>query len=138
MRRFSNRSKAHLSTCTEDVQWLMETVLEEVADISILQGHRGKDEQDAYFASGRSKVMWPNSKHNQMPSQAVDFQPYPVPERDVELWAALAYIAGRAIEIGKRKGLIVRWGGDWDSDGDLTDNDFDDLYHIEVKRDERV
>jgi peptidoglycan L-alanyl-D-glutamate endopeptidase CwlK len=112
----------------------MTAVRDEVADISILEGHRGKFRQNKAFAENRSKVRWPDGKHNRRPSQAVDFQPYPVPERDVELWAALAYVAGRAIEIGKRRGLVVRWGGDWDGDGDLTDNDFDDLYHLEVRR----
>ena len=135
MRSWSRRSRERLLTCTEDVQWLMNEVLREVADISILQGHRGQEEQDAYYAAGRSKVQWPNSKHNTFPSQAVDFQPYPLPEREVEQWAALAYIAGRAIEIGRQAGLTVRWGGDWDMDGDLSDNDFDDLYHLEVSRD---
>jgi hypothetical protein len=112
----------------------MTAVRDEVADISILEGHRGRYRQNKAFAENRSKVRWPNGKHNTRPSTAVDFQPYPVPERKEELWAALAYTAGRAIEIGKRRGLVVRWGGDWDSDGDLTDNDFDDLYHLEVRR----
>lgn len=111
----------------------MNTVLEEVADISIITGHRGKEEQNQKFAEGKSKVRWPNGKHNSDPSTAVDFQPYPVPERREKLWASLAYIAGRAIEIGRRRGLVVRWGGDWDGDGDLTDQNFDDLYHLELK-----
>jgi hypothetical protein len=111
----------------------MNTVLYEVADISILQGHRGKEEQNKAFDTGRSKLRWPDGNHNKLPSTAVDFQPYPVPERREKLWASLAYIAGRAIEIGKRRGLVVRWGGDWDQDGDLTDQTFDDLYHLEIK-----
>ena len=110
----------------------MTAVRDEVSDISILEGHRGRFRQNKAFAEGNSKVQWPNGKHNRKPSQAVDFQPYPVPERKEKLWAALAYIAGRAIEIGKRRGLTVRWGGDWDGDGDLTDQNFDDLYHLEV------
>lgn len=134
MRKWSKRSKKRLDTCTVDVQWLMNTVLYEVADISIITGHRGKEEQNQKVLEGKSKVRWPNGKHNSFPSQAVDFQPYPVPERREKLWAALAYIAGRAIEIGKRRGLEVRWGGDWDEDGDLTDQNFDDLYHLEVRR----
>lgn len=112
----------------------MNTVLYEVADISILCGHRGEAAQEEAYATGRSKVRWPNGKHNSLPSKAVDFQPYPVPESREKLWASLAYIAGRAIEIGKRKGLKVRWGGDWNGDGDLTDQKFDDLYHLEVSR----
>lgn len=132
-RRWSGNSRKQLETCTEDIQWLMTTVRDEVADISILRGHRGQEAQDREFAEGNSKLRWPHGKHNSFPSTAVDFQPYPVPERKEKLWAALAYIAGRAIEIGKRRGLEVRWGGDWDSDGDLTDQNFDDLYHLEVR-----
>lgn len=135
-RKWGARSAAHLATCDEDIIWLMTTLRDEVADISILQGHRGKDEQDEYYATGASTVPWPQSKHNRYPSQAVDFQPYPVPAREVEVWAALGYLAGRAIEIGKRRGLVIRWGGDWDMDGDLADNRFDDLYHLEIVRDD--
>lgn len=134
MRKWSNRSKQHLNSCTIDVQWLLTTVLEEVADLSIIQGHRGEEAQNAAFRNGYSKLKWPNGKHNKFPSEAVDFQPYPLPERENKLWASLAYIAGRAIEIGRARGLTVRWGGDWDRDGDLTDQNFDDLYHLEVHR----
>lgn len=134
MRTWSPVSKARLDTCTKDVMWLMTTVRDEVADISILTGHRDQEEQDQKFAEGLSQVRWPNGKHNRYPSEAVDFQPYPLPERREKLWAALAYIAGRAIEIGKRRGLVVRWGGDWDQDGDLTDQNFDDLYHLEIRK----
>ena len=135
MRKWSSVSKDRLDTCTNEVKWLMNTVLYEVADISIITGHRDKETQDRKVAEGKSQVKWPNGKHNSFPSQAVDFQPYPVPERREKLWASLAYIAGRAIEIGKRRGLVVRWGGDWDRDGDLTDQNFDDLYHLEVYKD---
>ena len=134
MRTWSKGSAQRLSTCNDDVRWLMCTVRDEVADISILTGHRGQAEQDQKFAEGKSQVKWPNGKHNTYPSNAVDFQPYPVPEKKEKLWAALAYIAGRAIEIGKRRGLRVRWGGDWNGNGDLTDQTFDDLYHLEVTK----
>jgi peptidoglycan L-alanyl-D-glutamate endopeptidase CwlK len=30
-------------------------------------------------------------------------------------------------------GIKIRWGGDWDSDGDINDNRFDDLVHVEIK-----
>jgi peptidoglycan L-alanyl-D-glutamate endopeptidase CwlK len=109
----------------------MTEVRDEVADISLICGHRGEAEQNEHFANGTSKLQWPDGNHNQYPSKAVDFQPYPLPRTKKKLWAALAYCAGRAIEIGKRHGLTIRWGGDWDRDGDLTDQNFDDLYHLE-------
>lgn len=135
MRKWSNRSQRILEELDVDLRWLCNTILYEVADISLICGHRGPEEQNAAYASGNSKLKWPEGKHNKYPSIAVDLQPYPLPERKEKLWAALAYIAGRAIEIGKRRGLVVRWGGDWDMDGDLTDQNFDDLYHFEIKDD---
>jgi peptidoglycan L-alanyl-D-glutamate endopeptidase CwlK len=134
MRKWSNSSKQRLDTCTEDLQWLMNVVLQEVADISILKGHRDEAEQNEAFSTGHSKLRWPHGKHNQLPSRAVDFAPWPYPKRKEKLWAALAYVAGRTIELGRQGGLKVRWGGDWDGDGDLTDQNFDDLFHIEVSR----
>ena len=29
-------------------------------------------------------------------------------------------------------GVRLRWGGDWDSDLEVDDNDFDDLPHFEL------
>ena len=31
-------------------------------------------------------------------------------------------------------GIDLIWGGDWDGDTDLNDNNFDDLVHFELKR----
>ena len=135
-RKWGRRSAEVLVELETDLQWLCNTLLYEVADISLICGFRNEEDQNEAFSEGRSKVQWPNGKHNQLPSYAVDLQPYPLPERKEKLWASLAYIAGRAIEIGKRRGLKVRWGGDWDGDGDLTDQNFDDLYHIEIIKDD--
>ena len=33
----------------------------------------------------------------------------------------------------KQLNVNVRWGGDWDSDGETKDNRFDDLVHVEIK-----
>ena len=132
-RTWSTSSQKVLSQLDINLQRLMTTVRDEVADISLITGYRGREEQNQKFAEGKSKVRFPDGKHNQSPSKAVDFQPYPLPKRKEKLWASLAYIAGRAIEIGKQRGMSIRWGGDWDRDGDLTDQTFDDLYHLEVK-----
>ena len=131
-RSWSNRSKAQYDTLHPDLQWILDTILEEVADISIIEGYRNEERQNSLYPDF-TQLKYPNGKHNKYPSIAVDIQPYPVPERREKLWAALAYIAASAIQIGKRRGIVVRWGGDWDSDGDLTDQNFDDLYHLELQ-----
>ena len=135
MRKWGNGSIEQLNTCTDDVQWLLTTVLEEVADVSAIEGHRNEERQNSLYPK-YTKLKFPHGKHNEYPSKAVDVQPYPTPDTDVKLAAALGYIAGRAKAIGLERGLIVRWGGDWDQDGDLTDQTFDDLYHLEVHIDE--
>lgn len=137
MRRWSKRSKDKFDQLDHRLQDVMDYVLHNVADVSIVTGHRSQKEQNELFYGQpqRTKVRWPDSKHNKLPSLAVDFQPYPVPDRREKLWASLAYIAGRAIEYAAAKGVTLRWGGDWDRDGDLTDQNFDDLYHLEIKDD---
>jgi hypothetical protein len=52
--------------------------------------------------------------------------------REVKLWGALGYIAGRAFAIAAEEGFRIRWGGDWNGDGDLTNQKFDDLFHLEL------
>ena len=34
---------------------------------------------------------------------------------------------------GQKMGVNIRWGGDWDSDGEVKDNGVDDLVHVEIK-----
>jgi len=134
MRKWGEKSLAEYSTLDPRLQKVMDRVLQEVADISLLKGHRGQKEQnEAYYGDPqRSKLQWPNGKHNRLPSVAVDFQPYPKPESSGKLRTSLAYVAGAAVAIGRQEGLVIRWGGDWDKDGSLLDQNFDDLFHLEI------
>lgn len=107
-------------------------------DVSLICGHRTPQQQAAYFAAGTSKVEWPNSKHNMYPSLAVDMQPYPYPDNENDLRAALGYMAGLCWMIAEREGFSIRWGGDWNRNGSVTDNGFDDLFHLEIFYEEVV
>ena len=77
MAEFSQKSLARLGTCHGDLQRLFMEVVK-THDCSVLCGHRGKDEQDEAYALGHSKAQWPDSKHNSLPSHAVDVAPWPV------------------------------------------------------------
>lgn len=101
-------------------------------DLTLISGYRSKEEQDELFREGKSQLQWPQSKHNRYPAIAVDIQPYPYPQDERELWAALGFMAGLSTIIAEKYGVTIRWGGDWDMDGDVTDNDFDDLFHLEI------
>ena len=99
-----------------------------MCDCSILCGHRTKEEQNA-LPSTNTQVRYPNSKHNSLPSKAVDATPYPYDEDDRERFS---YFAGIVIGVGASMGVAIRWGGDWDKDNELKDNGFDDLMHFEL------
>jgi hypothetical protein len=142
-RQFGARSQEVHATLRPELQQIVTFILFNIADISLLDGHREEERQNAAYRAGTSKVAWPDGKHNTLPSDAVDLQPYPLPNIDAEdpvirdkarrkLWATLGYIAGAARVYAMANGWRLRWGGDWDMDGDLTDQNFDDLYHLEI------
>jgi len=99
-------------------------------DHSVIQGFRGKEEQNHFFIMGVSKVKWPDSKHNSRPSEAIDIQPYPYNEDTLR--EDLTLLAGLYIGIASELGIRIRWGGDWDEDGETADNNFDDMFHVEL------
>jgi len=134
MPKFSRRSKDRLSHCDERLQkWMNEFI--NYVDVGIVCGHRSKLEQDLAFKKGASKVKWPNSKHNQYPSKAIDIVFYD--DKGKPIWDThqACYVAGRALQLaewmfGEGK---IRWGGDWSQDTDVTDQTFNDYCHFELK-----
>jgi len=100
-------------------------------DNTVLCSYRDKAGQDAAVASGASKTPWPTSKHNVMPSRAVDLRPYFAKEPHLR-WEkeAFVYMAGHIIMIAHYRGIKLRWGGDWNLDNDPADGW--DWGHFEV------
>ncbi len=131
-RSWGKRSLVVRATLDSRLKRVVDRILNEVSDVSLTSGHRGEEEQNELFHQKKSKLEYPQSKHNSYPSLAIDLQPYPYPGSRYKLWGALGYIAGRALAIGLEEGLVLRWGGDWDRDGDMTDQRFDDLFHLEI------
>jgi len=129
MPSFGGRSRKNLDEAHPDLIRLFEEVVKHI-DCSVIEGHRPQSEQDAAFHSGKSKVQWPNSKHNSSPSNAVDVVPYPVDWNDTDRFR---YFAGMVKGIASQMGLDIRWGGDWDSDNDFKDQSFNDLPHFELR-----
>lgn len=141
MNKFSNTSKMRILTCHRDLQTLFAHVILDY-DCSVLCGTRTAKEQDAAFVAGNSKLEWPNSKHNLIPSLAVDVAPY---EKNHIDWGKLqsAYFAGYVKGIADqlyRIGTIshrIRCGIDWDGDNDIDDTTFWDSAHFELIPNER-
>jgi len=129
MPRFSKKSLSKLETCDKRLQDLFLRVVKKF-DCTIIEGHRSKDRQNKLFKEGKSKLKYPKGKHNAIPSRAVDVAPYPIDWNDRERFT---YFAGYVLGIAYEMGLKIRWGGDWDMDTQVKDNNFDDLPHFEIR-----
>jgi len=127
--RFSSCSKRRLDTCDSKLEKLFKEVVK-YFDCTILEGHRGKEAQNKAYNDGKSKVQYPNGKHNKRPSVAVDVAPYPIDWSDRDRFH---YFGGFVLGVAKKMGMNIRWGGDWDMDTKTKDNKFDDLVHFEIK-----
>jgi len=128
--RFGRTSRKRLKTCDEDLIFLFEEVVK-YFDCSVLEGHRGKRLQNKYFKEGKSKLKFPDGNHNKKPTTAIDVVPYPVDWDDRE---RMTYFAGFVKGVAAILGVPIRWGGDWNSNNDLKDNNFDDLPHFELRQ----
>lgn len=124
----SNKSESILSTCCPPLILLGHEIIKHI-DIKVISGHRGREEQNTAFAKKMSTVQYPFSKHNKMPSLAFDIVPYP------ELYSStdkFYFLAGVVYMCAKKLEIRIRWGGDWNGNLDLKDQNFFDLAHWEV------
>ena len=130
MPKFGRTSRKRLESCHKDIQEVFKEVVKHY-DCSIVCGHRGEKEQNEAYDKGNSKVKYPRGRHNKFPSNAVDVAPYPIDWADRD---GFILFAGFVLGVASQKGFGLRWGGDWDGDFDLSDNQFDDLVHFELKK----
>ena len=131
LRSWSSNSLRVRATLDPRLELMVDELLTYM-DVSLIYGYRDERAQNTLFGQGRSKLRWPKSKHNTYPSLAVDIQPYPYPNNDEDLRAALGYMAGLCWLIAERNEFSIRWGGDWNRNGSVVDNGFDDLFHLEI------
>ena len=111
MPRFSRLSEERLATCAMPLQELFHQVIRGY-DCSILEGHRGEERQTEAFRTGHSKLEWPNSKHNKIPSRAVDVAPYPIDWDDIIRFREFGYYVKGVADV---LAIPIRWGGDFPS-----------------------
>ena len=134
MPKFSQQSAQYLAQCHPDLQLLFNTVVR-TFDCTVVCGHRDEWGQTVAFAQGKSKLKRPESKHNKMPAMAVDVVTYPINWNDHNRMRYFAgYVIGIANVLYDMEAIShrVRWGGDWNSDTELSDNKFNDLPHFEL------
>ena len=141
MNHFSEVSKQRLQSCHRDLQLLFAHVIIDM-DCTIVCGHRDKEAQDKAFSEGKSKLKYPRSKHNHIPSWAVDAAPYENGRIDwgrEQLLFFAGYVKGIADQL-YRIGTIshrIRLGADFSGDNDINDEKFNDEPHFELIPNER-
>lgn len=126
MPSFGAASLAALSKCHPKLQFIANAAIKEI-DFRILDATRGRDAQERAFATGKSKVRFGQSAHNYVPAIAFDLFPAPYDWNNRQSFIDLSKVI---LRIGKEQGIPLRWGGDWNGDGNLSDGW--DMPHYEL------
>tara|TARA_Y100000034_G_C6896755_1_gene413584 strand:+ start:1242 stop:1640 length:399 start_codon:yes stop_codon:yes gene_type:complete len=126
---YSKTSLRRLDTCDPRLVAIFMKVADHV-DTTIICGHRNEADQNEAFRTGHSRVKFPNGKHNTAPCLAVDAAPYPIDWNDSRRFYLFG---GFVLGVAANMGHILRYGGDWDSDFNVNDQNFNDLVHFELK-----
>lgn len=108
-------------------------------DFTVLEGARTTERQRALYAQGRTApgkiVTWTmNSPHligADGYSRAVDLAPYPVDWESPEKFDA---IAAAMMQAADELGTPLRWGADWDRDGNPRERGESDSPHFELAK----
>jgi len=140
--RFSKTSQDRLNTCESELIHLLSLSLQySPVDFGIACGHRSTEEQQALYARGRTEPrsivtnidgISKLSKHNHKPSKAVDIYAW---VNGKVSWDKehLCLIAGVIYATAQAIGVKIRWGGNWDGDGEIiSDQILIDLPHYEL------
>lgn len=146
MKQWDARSLKQRDTLMGSLRLVMDDALR-ISDVpfQIVQGARTIEEQQRYFNDGKSKInprdyptrekLYAAAKHVTGPgmplSRAVDII-IDVKGKEYDK-AHMCYVAGVVMAIARLRGIPVRWGGNWDRDGELlSDQKLIDMPHFEL------
>lgn len=115
------KSKERLEQCHPDIRRVVEMAADRFP-LTVLCGHRNEAEQNEAFRKGASKLQWPKSRHNSLPSEAVDLAPYPINWADTGRFKKMAEVV---LAVAGELGVSLDWGGNW--------NKFIDMPHFEIR-----
>lgn len=112
MNSLSQAQQTKLNSCDADLIRIVNRVLG-IRPLVVVCGHRNAYEQALAFNQGKSRVVFPKSRHNTFPSQAVDLAA--VVNGKIEWKDPEAYkeLAGDMKVAAGALGLRIEWGGDW-------------------------
>lgn len=123
---YSKSSKAKLEKCHPQLQDIAHALIQ-IMDVTILCGHRGEQAQSEAYVLGNTMLEYPHSKHNQTPSMAIDFAPWPIDWNDLSRFQMMC---GAIEGIALVKGINIRLGRDFKM--------FVDMPHVELLESETV
>jgi len=129
----SKKDRQKLIEADEKLQLLVCEVSLQM-NIIVIEAHRSVERQAELYAEGKTKVK--HSKHNYIPSRAIDIAPYYKKGNKIIIpWEdhrPFYFLGGLMMRSAKLHNIKLRWGGDWDSDTDFADQTFNDLVHYEL------
>jgi peptidoglycan L-alanyl-D-glutamate endopeptidase CwlK len=128
MPSFGDKSSKNLAGAHPKLQAVMHEAIK-VFDFIIMDSQRGREGQEKAFREGHSKAHFGQSAHNWAPSIALDIAPAPLDWNNRKAFIELSKVI---MPIAKRLAIPLRWGGDWNQNGILTDEHLSDLPHYEL------
>lgn len=130
----SNRSLSNLKQCHPQLCIVVTRAIQiSQVDFIVGAGIRSMEEQRENVRKGVSKTM--DSKHLPQKdglSHAVDLWPWMNGEIPWDEFSAFRRVADAMLRAAKELDVDLRWGGDWDRDGDSSDHQFLDGPHFEL------
>lgn len=136
--QLGHRSRNRLAGVHPDLVRVVERAIELTPqDFAVLEGVRTPERQQELYAQGRTKpgpvVTWTlRSRHFADVDgygYAVDLVPYPVDWSDTSKFDA---IAAAMFDAADELGVVLRWGADWDRDGNIRERGESDSPHFEL------
>lgn len=129
--KFGERSEKNLQGVKPELVKVVRLALSQSAvDFAVIEGVRTKQRQAELFKKGATKTM--NSRH--LTGHAVDLVPMingQIPWHDKTKFKE---IAKAMFQAAKALNIKIRWGGDWNENGESEDERFYDGPHFELHR----
>jgi peptidoglycan L-alanyl-D-glutamate endopeptidase CwlK len=127
--KFGARSLRELQGVHPDLVAVVNRALElSKVDFAVTDGVRTLAEQQAFFAAGATKTM--KSRH--LGGFAVDVVACIGPKKISYSEILMKQIKDAMFQAAKELKVPIRWGGDWNCNGDSGDETFVDMPHFEL------
>lgn len=113
------KCKEIASTAHPILQDFLQSVQKKEPHLHVAWAHRGQKDQEDAYRRGTTQLKWPESKHNKMPSLAIDF--FELDNTGKARWDRV-WLTDHLAPHVRAAGLV--WGGDWKR--------FKDYPHVEI------